>query len=283
MKISQNIDNNKNNIKKLEHFIDDNNLQSNINIEQKAEIDSHNQKLDLNVIPKLKIYNIVSNEKEKNINDNINEESENGYENKILKKEGKNIDKAHDHNKHKNKDNNKVINKDQNKEHSKDNNKDKNKDNNKENNINKNQEKNYLKMIENLENRIKEINNFYSKKISNLNIDIKEKDNNIQSLSNSNNILRHSLELLTLRCDKILYNSRNNNVLNNFKKMQHSKSTNNLSLEKQLKIKEKEIKNQQKLIKILTNDNKNIKSVIERYNLVDVNINLNDKLHEKEV
>ena len=138
-------------------------------------------------------------------------------------------------------------------------------------------------MIENLENRIKEINNFYSKKISNLNTDIKEKDNNIQSLSNSNNILRHSLELLTLRCDKILYNSRNNNVLNNFKKMQHSKSTNNLSLEKQLKIKEKEIKNQQKLIKILTNDNKNIKSVIERYNLVDVNINLNDKLHEKEV
>ena len=65
--------------------------------------------------------------------------------------------------------------------------------------------------------------------------------------------------------------------------MQHNKSTNNLSLEKQLKIKEKEIKNQQKLIKILTNDNKNIKSVIERYNLVDVNINLNDKLHEKEV
>ena len=164
MKISQNIDNNKNNIKKLEHIIDDNNLQSNINIEQKAEIDSHNQKLDLNVIPKLKIFNIVSNEKEKNINDNINEESENGYENKILKKEGKNIDKAHDHNKHKNKDNNKVINKDQNKEHTKDNNKDKNKDNNKDNNINKNQEKNYLKMIENLENRIKEINNFYSKK-----------------------------------------------------------------------------------------------------------------------
>ena len=152
---------------------------------------------------------------------------------------------------------------------------------NKENN--KSKEKNYLKHIEELENRIQEINDFYSKKISNLNSNIKEKDNNILSLSNSNNVLRHSLELLTLRCDKILYNSRNNNILKNNKIIQHSKSTTDISLEHQLKVKEKEIQNQQKLIKILSNDNKNIKNSIEKYNLIDVNMNLNDKLYEKEL
>ena len=82
--------------------------------------------------------------------------------------------------------------------------------------------------------------------------------------------------------DKILYNSKNNNVLNNYKKLKQSNSSSDISLKHQLEIKEKEIKNQQKLIKILTIDNKNIKSVIERYNLVDVNINLSDKVHEKD-
>ena len=144
------------------------------------------------------------------------------------------------------------------------------------------EEKLNLKVIQ-FENRIEELKDFYSKKISNLNSEIKEKENTILSLSNKNNILRHSLEVLTSRVDKILYNSKNNNSLNNFKKMKQSKSSSDISLEHQLKVKEKEIKNQQKLIKILTTDNKNIKSVIERYNMVDLNINLNDKIHEKDV
>ena len=153
-----------------------------------------------------------------------------------------------------------------------------------ENNIQSPNEEKYLKTIEDLEKKIKEINEFYSKRLENLNSDIKEKDNCISSLSNSNNLLRNSLELLTLRVDKILYNSRNNNALNNSSnKLMHSKSATDVSLEYQLKIKEKEIKNQQKLIKILKTDNKNIKSTIERYNFVDLNINLSDQLHEKDI
>ena len=201
-----------NNKKKLEHFIDNNIIKSNMALKQPNEKKIKRKYSVLNIRPKLNINNIENNKKE-----------------------------------------NKVEN-----------------------------DKNYLKIIEDLEKRIKEIDDFYTKRISNLNIDMKEKDNYILSLSNSNNILRNSLESLTLRVDKILYNSRNNNNSNN-NKLQQSKSTTDMSLEYQLKIKEKEIKNQQKLIKILTTDNKNIKSTIERYNLVDVNINLNDQLHEKDV
>ena len=200
------------NKKKLEHFIDNNIIKSNMALKQPNEKKIKRKYSVLNIRPKLNINNIENNKKE-----------------------------------------NKVEN-----------------------------DKNYLKIIEDLEKRIKEIDDFYTKRISNLNIDMKEKDNYILSLSNSNNILRNSLESLTLRVDKILYNSRNNNNSNN-NKLQQSKSTTDMSLEYQLKIKEKEIKNQQKLIKILTTDNKNIKSTIERYNLVDVNINLNDQLHEKDV
>ena len=146
----------------------------------------------------------------------------------------------------------------------------------------KEKEKNYKKKIEDLEKKIEEMKDFYCQKISNLNSDIQEKDNNLESLANINKSLRNSLEVLTLRLDKILYNSRNNNSLNN-KKIQHSNSTIDISLQHKLKIKEKEIKNQQKLINILTNDNKNIKSTIEKYNCVDLNINLNNQLHEKDV
>ena len=197
-----------------------------------------------NIISKLNINLSNNNKKEKNIIHNIKEESEK----EIIKKEDIDEEKEKE-----------------------------------EKEKGKEKEKNYLKIIEELENRIQELNNFYTKKISNLNSDIKEKDNNIISLSNSNNALRHSLEVLTLRCDKILYNSRNNNILNNSKKMQQSKSTTDIYLEHQLKIKEKEIKNQQKLIKILSTDNKNIKNTIKKYNLIDVNMNLNDKLYEKEL
>ena len=142
-------------------------------------------------------------------------------------------------------------------------------------------EKNYFNIIKDLESQILEIKEFYSKKITNLNLNIKQKDSSIISLTNSNNSLRHALELLTLRVDKILYNSKNNKNLNN--NFPHCKSSSDISLDHQLKVKEKELNNQQKLINILRNDNKNIKSVVERYNLVDVNINLSDKLHEKEM
>ena len=246
--VFQNFENN--NKKKLEHIIDGN-LKLNISLNPTIERKVKKQYSVMDKVPKININNIkkIINDNEKNkeksnnhIIENIIEESENekGILNFEESSEEKNIN----------------INA----------------------NVNKNneKEKNYLKIIEDLEKKIKDINDFYSKKISNLNSDIKEKSNSILSLSNSNNSLRLSLESLTSRVDKLLYNSKKNN------KIIHSKSTSDISLEHQLKVKENEIKNQQKLIKILTIDNKNIKSVIERYNLVDLNINLNNNLHEKD-
>ena len=78
-------------------------------------------------------------------------------------------------------------------------------------------------------------------------------------LINSNNNLKKSLEVLTQRLDKILINANQqkpkiNKVINNSQE----------DLQHQLDIKEKELKNQQQLINILTKDNKNIRTKIYR-------------------
>ena len=138
----------------------------------------------------------------------------------------------------------------------------------------------YQSKIKELEDTINKMNSDFSKEIQTHKNEILEKEKSIKKLINSNNNLKKSLEVLTQRLDKILINA-------NQQKPKVNKILNDPSQEElkhQLDIKEKELKNQQQLIKILTKDNKNIRKILNDFGISSENnnnINMADKIHEQ--
>ena len=133
--------------------------------------------------------------------------------------------------------------------------------------------------IKQLEEQITLINTEHLKDIQKYKDEIEKKVKEIKQLLHTNNSLKNSLEVLTQRLDKILVNSNQqklkiNKIINN----------NNEDLQHQLDIKEKELKNQQQLINILTKDNKNIRNILNNLNNFGINennINLTEKIQQQ--
>ena len=143
-----------------------------------------------------------------------------------------------------------------------------------------NEKSKYLDKIKELEEKIKQINIDHSKDIQKYKDEIEKKEKDIKKLINTNNNLKNSLESLTQRLDKILVNS-------NQQKIKITKTINNTSqedLQHQLDIKEKELKNQQQLINILSKDNKNIRNILNNFNNFGINennLNLKEKIQQQ--
>lgn len=133
--------------------------------------------------------------------------------------------------------------------------------------------------IKQLEEQITLINTEHLKDIQKYKDEIEKKVKEIKQLLHTNNSLKNSLEVLTQRLDKILVNSNQqklkiNKIINN----------NNEDLQHQLDIKEKELKNQQQLINILTKDNKNIRNMLNTLNNLGIdekNINFTEKIQQQ--
>ena len=145
----------------------------------------------------------------------------------------------------------------------------------------KNNQNKYCDQIKNLENKIKEMNDDYKIEIKKYKTEIENKEKDIQKLVTANNNLKNSLEILTTRLDKLLLNAnaqkknnKNNNNNNNIisKKEQE--------LQHKLEIKEKELKNQQQLISILTRDNKNVREKLDKLGLYNKDVDLSKIIHE---
>ena len=138
----------------------------------------------------------------------------------------------------------------------------------------------YLNKIKELEDTINKMNIDFSKKIQQHKNEIIEKEKSIKKLITSNNNLKSSLENLTQRLDKILINSNQQKI-----KVNKINNDNNIEdLQHKLDIKEKELKNQQQLINILTKDNKNIRKILDDFGIsndINSNINMADKIHQQ--
>ena len=137
----------------------------------------------------------------------------------------------------------------------------------------------YLDKIKELEETIKQINIDHSKDIQKYKDEIEKKEKDIKKLINTNNNLKISLETLTQRLDKILVNSSQQKI-----KINKTINTSQEDLQHQLDIKEKELKNQQQLINILSKDNKNIRNILNNFNNFGINennLNLKEKIQQQ--
>ena len=146
----------------------------------------------------------------------------------------------------------------------------------KENLPNWNERGKFIDKIKSLEEKIIQINKEHSDNIQKYIDEIDKKEKDIKKLVNSNNNLKNSLEVLTQRLDRILVNSNQQKI-----KLTKVINTNQEDLQHQLDIKEKELKNQQQLINILTKDNKNIRNMLNtlnNYGINEKNINLTEKI-----
>ena len=142
-----------------------------------------------------------------------------------------------------------------------------------------NEKSKFIEKIKQLEEKIKQINIEHSNNIQHYKCEIEKKEKDIKKLISTNNNLKNSLEILTQRLDKILVNS-------NQKQMKISKviNINQEDLQHQLDIKEKELKNQQQLINILTKDNKNIRNILNNFNNFGINennLNFKEKIQQQ--
>ena len=137
----------------------------------------------------------------------------------------------------------------------------------------------YLDKIKELEETIKQMNLEYSNEIKKHKDEVEKKEKDIKKLIITNNNLKNSLEILTQRLDKILISSNQQKI-----KLNKTINNNQENLQHQLDIKEKELKNQQQLINILTKDNKNIRNMLNNLNNLGVNesnINFTEKMKQQ--
>ena len=130
-----------------------------------------------------------------------------------------------------------------------------------------NEKSKFLEKIKELERKINQINIEHSNNIQQYKDEIEKKERDIKKLVITNNNLKNSLEELTQRLDKILVNT------NQKLKINKTININQEDLQHQLDIKEKELKNQQQLINILTKDNKNIRNMLNNFNNFGINEN----------
>ena len=136
----------------------------------------------------------------------------------------------------------------------------------------------YQKQIFDLETKLSQIDTYHMKEISKLNEEIDIKNKNLKKLSKVNHNLKESLNNLTKKLDELIYKAtkdptklKNNNLLEKEK-----------NFEEQLLLKEKELKNQQNMINILSRDNKKLRHSLEIQNTFELNRGLSDKLFTKE-
>ena len=129
--------------------------------------------------------------------------------------------------------------------------------------------------IDELEEKIMKMSYEYSNNIQNLKKEKEQHENQIKNLLNTNKNLNLSLEALTQRLDKVLINSSQKKI--KFK----DKPAESLDLQYQLKIKEKELKNQHQLINILLKDNKNVRTVLNNFHVNDNGLNLANKVQSQ--
>ena len=152
------------------------------------------------------------------------------------------------------------------------------------NNLNNNSTKKiieeYQKHIFNLEQKLSQIDTNYMKEISKLNEEINIKNKNLKLLSNINKNLKISLNSLTQKLNELLYKFTKDQKKLKLKNNNISEKEKNF--EEQLLLKEKELKNQQTMINILSKDNKKLKHSLEIQNNYEINRSLSDKLFIKE-
>ena len=151
-------------------------------------------------------------------------------------------------------------------------------DNNENNKIKEDNSLIYEQRIKELENTINKMNLEFCEEMKKHNDEINKKDICIKKLVNSNNNLKKSLENLTQRLDKIIINTNipkpkiSNKIINEKQE----------DLQHKLDLKEKELKNQQQLIKILTKDNEHIRKILKDFDLNNINnndVDLTNKIH----
>lgn len=143
----------------------------------------------------------------------------------------------------------------------------------------------YQKIISDLESKLSQNDINYLKEITKLNEEISVKNNNLKTLSKLNENLKLSLKNLTQRLDELIYKFTKDQ-----KKLIRNNKSNSLdknndiekNFEKQLSLKEKELKNQQNIINILSRDNKKLRHNLEIKNTFEMNRSLSDKLYLKE-
>ena len=138
----------------------------------------------------------------------------------------------------------------------------------------------YKEKIKELEETIKQMNLDFTNDLQKHKDEIEKKEKDIKKLITTNNNLKTSLEVLTQRLDKVLINSNQQKLKYN-KVLTNNNNNNQESLQHQLDIKEKELKNQQSLINILRNDNKNIRNILNRFVVDGNNLNLAEKVQQQ--
>lgn len=139
----------------------------------------------------------------------------------------------------------------------------------------------YKEKIKKLEETIKQMNLEFSNNIQKHKDEIEKKEKDIKKLITTNNNLKTSLEVLTQRLDKVLINSNQQKLKYNKVLINNNNNNSQENLQHQLDIKEKELKNQQSLINILRNDNKNIRNILSRFVVDGNNLNLAEKVQQQ--
>ena len=146
-------------------------------------------------------------------------------------------------------------------------------------------EREYLKIVENLKIKIKNMEKSNQTEIDKITTENNEKDNRIQILTSTNQKMKQSYSALTQRMDQLKKNlTKKSETSQKSSKPQKNEKTvkPKTEIEQKLFDKEKEIKEKQKLINILSKENKDMKKSIDRYYELDVNKNASNELIEKE-
>ena len=156
-------------------------------------------------------------------------------------------------------------------------------------------EREYLKILENLNLKIKNIEQSNKNELNKLSTENIEKDNRIQILSSTNKKMKESYNLLTQRMDqftknisKTVQSSTNLKYPKKAKNAKNSKNTQNSQKsektkeEQNLEDKDEEIKAKQKIINFLSRDNQKLKNSIDRFYELDATKNIANELKDKE-
>ena len=146
-------------------------------------------------------------------------------------------------------------------------------------------EREYLKTIENLQVKIKNLEKSNKSEIDKLTTENNEKENRINILQATNGKMKQSYELLTKRIEKLqkdMESKSTKNKTEGTKKDDTNKKGENPEMEQKLADIDKEIKQKQNLINILSKKNQDIKKSIDSFYQITANKNILNELKEKE-
>jgi len=146
-------------------------------------------------------------------------------------------------------------------------------------------EREYLKMIENLQVKIKNLEKSNKSEIDKLTTENNEKESRINILQATNGKMKQSYELLTKRIEKLQKDMESKSAKNKnegAKKDDTNKKGENPEMEQKLADIDKEIKQKQNLINILSKKNQDIKKSIDSFYQLTANKNILNELKEKE-